>query len=123
MFSPKLARELDISRTSVQRILSNDLRLQAYKIRNEPLVIDEHKEKRIKFANWIRTNFRKEDTMKILFLMRRCSTLTEFITLKMTEYGRLIVQKPISKVVPGKNVNFRKWLWFGLEFSPKVYHL
>ncbi len=31
------------------------------------MLTDEHKEKRIKFADWIRTNFRKEDTMKILF--------------------------------------------------------
>ncbi len=65
--SRKLARELGISRTSVRRVLKNDLKLQAYKIQNEPLLTDEHKEKRIKFANWIRTNFRKEDTMKILF--------------------------------------------------------
>ena len=28
---------------------------------------DEHKAKRLKFAQWVRTNFRKEDTMKILF--------------------------------------------------------
>ena len=28
---------------------------------------NEHKEKRVKFANWIRANFRKENTMKILF--------------------------------------------------------
>mgnify|MGYP002380159210 CR=1 FL=1 len=65
--SRKLARELGISRTSVQRVLSDDLGLHAYKIQNEPLLTDEHKEKRIQFANWIRTNFRKEDTMKILF--------------------------------------------------------
>jgi inhibitor of nuclear factor kappa-B kinase subunit alpha len=65
--SRKVARELGISRTSVQRILKNDLGLQAYKIQNEPLLTDEHKEKRIQFANWIRTNFRNEDTMKILF--------------------------------------------------------
>jgi inhibitor of nuclear factor kappa-B kinase subunit alpha len=63
----KLARELDISRSSVQRILKNDLELQAYKIQKESLLIDEHKEKRMKFANWIRTNFRKEHTMNILF--------------------------------------------------------
>ena len=30
-------------------------------------LIDEHKEKRMKFANWIRTNFRKENMMNILF--------------------------------------------------------
>ena len=65
--SRKLARELGISRTSVQRVLKYDLHLQAYKVRNEPLLTDEHKEKRKTFANWIRTNFRKEDTMKILF--------------------------------------------------------
>ena len=48
-------------------MLRDDLQLRAYKIQNEPLLTDEHKEKRIKFANWVRTNFRKEDTMKILF--------------------------------------------------------
>ena len=31
------------------------------------MLIDEHKAKRLKFLNWLRTNFRKEDTMKILF--------------------------------------------------------
>ena len=65
--SRKLARDLNISRTSVRRILKDDLGLRAYKILNEPLLTDEHKEKRVWFANWIRTNFRKEDTMKILF--------------------------------------------------------
>ena len=56
LFSPKLARELDISRSSVQRILKNDLELQAYKMQKEALFADENKEKRMKFANWIRTN-------------------------------------------------------------------
>ena len=31
------------------------------------MLSDEHKAKRLKFANWLRTNFRKKDTMKILF--------------------------------------------------------
>ena len=31
------------------------------------MLTNEHKEKRVKFANWIRTKFRKENTMKILF--------------------------------------------------------
>ena len=65
--SRKLARELGISRSSVQRILKSDLELQAYQIQKEPLLTDEHKEKRMKFANWIRTNFRKENTMNVLF--------------------------------------------------------
>ena len=57
LFSRKLARELGISRSSVRRILNNDLEFQAYKMQKEPLLTDEHKEKRMKFANWIRTNF------------------------------------------------------------------
>ena len=36
-------------------------------MQKEALLTDEHKEKRMKFANWIRTNFRKENTMNILF--------------------------------------------------------
>ena len=65
--SRKLARVLGISRSSAQRILKNDLELQAYKIQTESLLTDEHKEKRMKFANWIRTNFRQETMMNILF--------------------------------------------------------
>ena len=55
------------SQSSVQRILKNDLKFRAYEIQNEPLLTDEHKAKRLEFANWVRTNFLKEDTMKILF--------------------------------------------------------
>ncbi|CAM4811156.1 unnamed protein product [Rotaria magnacalcarata] len=65
--SRKVARELGISRTSARRIFKNDLGLRAYRIQNEPLLTNEHKEKRMKFAIWIRTNFRKENIMKILF--------------------------------------------------------
>ena len=36
-------------------------------MQNEPMLTDEHKAKSLKFANSLRTNFRKEDTMKILF--------------------------------------------------------
>ena len=63
----KLIHELDISYGSVRRILKNDLRLRPYKMVVEPLLTDEHKEKRKKFSNWVRTHFRKEDTMNILF--------------------------------------------------------
>jgi inhibitor of nuclear factor kappa-B kinase subunit alpha len=63
----KLAKEFGISRTSMQRILRSDLGLRPYKKIREPMLTDEHKDKCKKFANWIRTNFRKEETMKILF--------------------------------------------------------
>lgn len=63
----KLAGELEISKTTVQRILKNDLGYRPYKKRIEPLLTDNDKEKRMKFANWIRHNFRKEKTLRILF--------------------------------------------------------
>jgi len=65
--SRKLANEINISERSVRRILKNDLGLKPYKKRIEPLLTDTHKAKRIMFANWIRHNFRKEQTMKIIF--------------------------------------------------------
>ena len=46
----------------------------------------------------------------------------EFITLKIIEYGRLIVQLPIARVVLGKNESFRKKLWFGSEFVLKMFY-
>ena len=63
----KLVHELDLSYGSARQILKNDLKLRSYKIVIEPLLTDEHKEKRKKFSNWVRTHFRKEDTMNTLF--------------------------------------------------------
>lgn len=63
----KLADEVGISKTSVRRILRNDLRLTCYKRTIVPMLSDEHKKKRVKFANWVRNHFRKDDTMRILF--------------------------------------------------------
>ena len=62
----KIATELDISRTSVRRILKNDIGLRLYKKIIESSPSNDQRVKRKKFANWLRTNFRKEDTMKIL---------------------------------------------------------
>ncbi|CAF2046656.1 unnamed protein product [Rotaria magnacalcarata] len=63
----KLSMELDISERSVRRILKNDLGLRRYKKIVEPALSDDQKIKRKQFANWVRTNFRKEETLKILF--------------------------------------------------------
>ena len=63
----KLASELDISNGSVVRILKQDLGYRSYKKRVQPALTDFQKSKRMKFANWVRHNFRKEDTLRILF--------------------------------------------------------
>ena len=63
----KLAGELDISNESAVRILKQDLGYLSYKKRVEPALTDFEKSKRMKFANWVRHNFRKEYTLRILF--------------------------------------------------------
>ena len=67
MSTRKLAGELDISNGSVVRILEQDLGYRPYKKRVDPAVTDFEKSKRMKFANWVRHNFGKEDTLRILF--------------------------------------------------------
>ena len=63
----KMATELHISRTSIHRILKEDLKYCAYKKIVQPFHIDAHKAERKAFVNWICINFRKERTMRILF--------------------------------------------------------
>ena len=63
----KLSKELKLSRTSIQRILKDDLRCFPYKIIIKPFLTDAHKAERKWFANWVRSNFRREQTMPILF--------------------------------------------------------
>ena len=46
--------------------MENDLELRPYKILVEPLLFNDQKVKQDKFANWVRTNFRKENTMRVL---------------------------------------------------------
>ena len=47
--------------------MKNDLGLRPYKIVIEPLLSNDQKIKRKKFANWVRTKLRKEETIEILF--------------------------------------------------------
>lgn len=65
--SRKLALELEVSRATVRRVLKDDLKCYAYKQRIEPLITEAQREKRKKFTNWIRTNFKKEQTLKFVF--------------------------------------------------------
>ena len=56
----KLAGELDIFNGSVVRILKQDIGYRSYKKRVEPTLTDFEKSKRMKFATWLRQNFRKK---------------------------------------------------------------
>ena len=63
----KSALEMDMSFSSALRITRKDLNMKPYKMTVEPLLKDENKAQRKKFANWARKKFQKEDTMNILF--------------------------------------------------------
>ena len=51
----------------MRRILEEELGLTAYLRIVKPLLSDNHVLQRKKFANWNRTDFRKQDTLRILF--------------------------------------------------------
>ena len=63
----RLSKELEISRTSIQRILEDDLGYFPYKIIIKPFLTDAHQAERKGFTNWLRSNFHQEQTMRILF--------------------------------------------------------
>ena len=63
----KATLELDISHKGAHKILRNDFGCRSYTHVIEPTLAQKHKEERKKFANWIPTNFRKRETLKILF--------------------------------------------------------
>lgn len=58
---------MNISETSVHRILVDDLQYRAYKIVQEPALTEEQKERRKKFAHWAKNNFNKDDLRKWMF--------------------------------------------------------
>lgn len=63
----KLRDKLDISYGSAKIMLAKDLGLHPYKYRNEPNLSDEQKQKRVQFYHWVKDNFRKSDSERILF--------------------------------------------------------
>jgi hypothetical protein len=63
----KLGQELNISNMSVHPILRNDLGRFTYKKIQEPAITDLQKEERVKFANWLFNNFKKNEINNWLF--------------------------------------------------------
>ena len=120
----KFMRDLRISHTIVQRILKDDLKLRSHRGKAMLKTSEQLKAKRLKLANWIRTNFRKENTLTFFcFLTKNCSTSMEFITHKTRDSEHQIVPKLMQKVTSRKYRNFRKTLWSALEYVRKEYPL
>ena len=62
-----LARELKTSKTSIRRLLREDLSYRPYKIIKQRALTNEQKINRKRFAKWVQNNFRKDDIRKWLF--------------------------------------------------------
>ena len=62
-----LVRELKTSKTSIHRLLREDLSYRPYKIVKQPALTNEQKINRKRFAKWVQNNFRKDDIRKWLF--------------------------------------------------------
>ena len=67
MSAGKMATKLNVSDASMRRILKSDLQCKPYKIIDEPRIEEVQKRKRKTFTNWIRTNYRKNETMNFVF--------------------------------------------------------
>ena len=62
-----MCKTLNISNSSVHRILQDDLGYFPYKKIIQPAITDVQKQKRIKFANWVFNNLKKNDIRNCLF--------------------------------------------------------
>jgi hypothetical protein len=63
----KLAKSLNLSRTTVQRVIRDDIGFKSYIKRIAPKLTDPQKQKRHSFGIWARKKIRKSMTKKIMF--------------------------------------------------------
>ncbi|CAF1987108.1 unnamed protein product [Rotaria magnacalcarata] len=63
----RLAAEMNISKSSIHRILRKDLGCFPYKKIKQPKLTDVQKKKRVKFANWVLNSYTKGDITRWLF--------------------------------------------------------
>ena len=63
----RLADKMKISKSSIHRILRENLRCFPYKKVKQPKLTDLQTRKRIKFANWVLNNYTKNNTTRWLF--------------------------------------------------------
>ena len=78
------------------------------------------KQKRLKFANGVQTNFRKEDTMKILFSDEK---LFDIDGTYNSQNDRICAEADIKGGIMQIRKFLKKRLWFDLECVLKDFHL
>ena len=103
----KLAKRLDISERSMNRIIKDDLHLHAYHVTIEPKLSDLHKKQRLSFAYWVRKNLRIADHRKFYSVMRNISQWMEYIIVRMIVCTQPVETRQMSMGVPCNDRNFR----------------
>ncbi len=69
----RLSAETDLRKSTVQRILRQDIYAFPYKIQSESLLTDEQIEKRLHFANWFAEKLEEDaDFLKKLHMTDEC---------------------------------------------------
>jgi len=116
-----LVLDLGISHESARRILRDDLGCRPYKHVIEPALTEEQKEIRKKFANWVRTNFRKQETLKILFSDEKMFDIDGVYNTQNDRIWAVNQDEANQKGGVHQKKNFLRKSWFGLVFVQKVY--
>ena len=116
----KLSMELDISERSIRRIMKNDLGLRPSKKVIESLLSNDEKIKRKKFANWVRRNFRKNDTMRNLFSDEKFFDIDGIYNSQNDRVWAMGRANAKKKVVLSRDENSHQESWFGWMSVPRA---
>ena len=109
-----MGKELNISNSSVQRILQDDLGYFPYKKIIQTAITDVQKQKKKTNLQIGYSIILKKMISEIgFFQMEKYLVWMGCIMHKMIEYGQLIVRKLIKKAEKRKNINLQQKLWFG----------
>ena len=99
-----LAKDYSISKSSTHRILKDNLKLCAYKMRIEPKLTEEHKNKRKKFVNWLGHNFLEKRTQCASYFQTKKYLISTVCTIpKINVFGLLVEMKQMKKAASKRN--------------------
>ena len=107
---------------ALREFLKMILELKSYRKKVQAKLSEDQKAKRLKFANWIRTNFRKEDNCRFWFSDEK---LFDINGVYNSQNERVWPPRKYwswcKKVAPRKYRNLLKMFWSDLEYVPKEY--
>jgi len=92
----QLSKSLGVSRRTMGRIIREDLHLHAYHVTIQPNLHDEHKQRRISFAYWVRKSLRKKDHYQILFTDEKYFAVMVYSIVRMIVFMLRVGKKQMS---------------------------